>query len=104
VEPHRGARLGVSGGDLVPRRSTPASSIVVTKVHLSMCGCMRAIGTPRRPGGDAAVASPRAGPAAAPVQRDRPGDAVADGAVDCARDEHVLDDLAVLEQPDLRGS
>jgi hypothetical protein len=39
--------------------------------------------------------------AAAPVQQDRPGDAVAGSGVARARDEHVLDDLAVPEQSPL---
>jgi hypothetical protein len=46
VIPHRGARVGVSGGDLDIRRSTPASSMVVTNVCRSMCGCALAIRTP----------------------------------------------------------
>jgi hypothetical protein len=47
VVPHRGARIGVAGSDLdTSRKSTPASSMVVTKVWRSMCGCGLAIRTP----------------------------------------------------------
>ena len=41
VVAHGGAWIGVAGGDLDGAQSTPASSIVVMKVCLSMCGCMQ---------------------------------------------------------------
>ena len=41
VVPHRGARVGVPGGIWTSRRSTPASSMVVTKVCAACAGVPR---------------------------------------------------------------
>ena len=49
VVAHRGARVGMAAAIWTSRRSTPASSMVVTNVWRSMCGCVRAIWTPAVP-------------------------------------------------------
>ncbi len=46
VVAHSGARVGVTAAIWTSRRSTPASSIVVTKVCRSICGCIYGNRTP----------------------------------------------------------
>jgi len=46
VVAHGGARIGVRAAICTSLRSTPASSMVVTKVCRSMCGCIRGSRTP----------------------------------------------------------
>jgi hypothetical protein len=46
VVTHGGAEVGVAGGDLDIAKADAASSMVVTKVCRSMCGCIRGIRIP----------------------------------------------------------
>jgi hypothetical protein len=74
VVAHRGARVGVAGGDLHVCKSTPASKPVVTKVWRSMCGVR-----PGDPDACSVSQAPQASsggmavhPDTAAVQQDRP--------------------------------